>query len=217
MTAVAGDFYEFLPIHPGCFGILVADVVGHGVPAALVASMVKVAVSTQVESAAEPGKVVAGLNSILCRQAQGQYTTAVYIYLDEGGRVGRYSAAGHPPPLLWRRSTGTLNKLQESGLLLGVRSTEAYAQTEFPFEPGDRLLLYTDGLLEAENPTGESYGEVRLTNFIEAHQNLGTEQFADRLLSDVLAWPEREERQTQDDDITLVVIDHYELRITPPL
>jgi sigma-B regulation protein RsbU (phosphoserine phosphatase) len=99
MTAVAGDFYDFLVIRPGCLGIVVADVTGHGVPAALVASMVKVAVSAHMDVGAEPGKVIAGLNSTLCRHAQGQYATAVYVFLDQARRMGCYSAAGHPPLL----------------------------------------------------------------------------------------------------------------------
>ena len=151
MTAVAGDFYDFLVIRPGCLGIVVADVTGHGVPAALVASMVKVAVSAHTDVGAEPGKVIAGLNSTLCRHAQGQYASAVYVALDQARRVGCYSAAGHPPLLLWHRTARTLLEFNEGGLLLRVRPSEEYAQTEFTLEAGDRLLVYTDGLVEAVN------------------------------------------------------------------
>jgi sigma-B regulation protein RsbU (phosphoserine phosphatase) len=136
MTAVAGDFYDFLPVRPDCLGIVVADVAGHGVPAALVASMVKVAVSGQTGVGAEPGRVITGLNSTLCSHAQGQYATAVYVVLDQTRRMGCYSAAGHPPLLLWRRAEGKLVELNESGLLLGVRPREQYAQTEFSLEAG---------------------------------------------------------------------------------
>jgi sigma-B regulation protein RsbU (phosphoserine phosphatase) len=207
MTAVAGDFYDFLLIRPGCLGIVVADVVGHGVPAALVASMVKVAVSAQMGIGAEPGKVIAGLNSTLCRQAEGQYATAVYVFLDQARRMGCYCAAGHPPLLLWQRGTRTLLELKESGLLLGVRPTEEYAQTEFILEAGDRLLVYTDGLVEAVNALGEEFGEARLGQFITTHQDLPAEQFAERLLAEVLGWPGKRSTREQADDITLVVID----------
>jgi sigma-B regulation protein RsbU (phosphoserine phosphatase) len=207
MTAVAGDFYDFLVIRPGCLGIVVADVTGHGVPAALVASMVKVAVSAHMDVGAEPGKVIAGLNSTLCRQAQGQYATAVYVFLDQATRVGCYSAAGHPPLLLWRRANRTLLELKESGLLLGVRPSEEYAQTEFTLEAGDRLLVYTDGLVEAVNARGEAFGEAQLGKFITTHQDLPAEQFAERLLDKVLGWPENGSTRAQADDITVVVID----------
>lgn len=207
MTAVAGDFYDFLAIRPGCLGIVVADVTGHGVPAALVASMVKVAVSAHMDVGAEPGKVIAGLNSTLCRQAQGQYATAVYVFLDQATRVGCYSAAGHPPLLLWRRAARTLLELNASGLLLGVRPSEEYGQTEFTLEAGDRLLVYTDGLVEAVNARGEAFGETQLGKFITTHQDLPAEQFAERLLDKVLGWPENGSTRAQADDITVVVID----------
>jgi phosphoserine phosphatase RsbU/P len=207
MTAVAGDFYDFLRIRPGCLGIVVADVAGHGVPAALVASMVKVAVSAQMGISEEPAQVIAGLNSTLYRQAQGHYATAVYLMLDQSRRMGRYSAAGHPPMLLWRRATRTLLALNEGGLLLGVRPREEYTQTEFALVTGDRLIVYTDGLVEAENSRGETFGETRLGEFITTHQDLPAEPFAERLLADVLGWPESRGARPQADDITVVVID----------
>jgi sigma-B regulation protein RsbU (phosphoserine phosphatase) len=207
MTAVAGDFYDFLVFRPDCLGIVVADVTGHGVPAALVASMVKVAVSAHIDVGAEPGKVIAGLNSTLCRQAEGQYATAVYVFLDQARRMGCYSAAGHPPLLLWHRATRTLLELNESGLLLGVRSSEEYEQTDFTLEAGDRLLVYTDGLVEAVNARGEAFGEAQLGEFIATHQDLPTEQFAERLLDKVLGWPENGSARAQADYITVVVID----------
>lgn len=207
MTAVAGDLYDFPLIRPDCMSILVADVTGHGVPAALIASMIKIVVSTQIGRDGTPAKVIAGLNSILCREAQGQYATAVYVYLDGVNRIGHYSAAAHPPPLLWRRRTQTLHHLDEPGLLLGVRSDEAYAETEFTAMAGDRLLLYTDGLLEAENAAGQQFGDVVLARFIKAQQDLAAEPFVDQLLREVLAWSHESGQPGQSDDITLVVID----------
>jgi phosphoserine phosphatase RsbU/P len=219
MSAVAGDFYDLLEIRPGCIGIVVADVVGHGVPAALVASMVKVAVSAHRDVGTDPGKVLAGLNSTLCHAAQEQYASAVYVLLDEIAGIGCYSAAGHPPPLLWHRATQTIFRLNEGGLLLGVRPAEEYAQTNFRVEAGDRLLVYSDGLVEAANAQDEAFGEARLDEFIATHQDLPAEKFAERLLNEVLAWPApnaepvsgvwpaTEKTGTQADDITIVVID----------
>jgi sigma-B regulation protein RsbU (phosphoserine phosphatase) len=169
--------------------------------------MVKIAVTTQTSRDGEPAKVIAALNSILCREARGQYATAAYVYLNEANRVGRYSVAGHPPPLLWRRSTQALHKLDETGLLLGVRLDEAYTETEFTVMAGDRLLLYTDGLLEAENSAGQSYGDFALGEFIEARQGLAAEPFVEQLLREVLDWSSEIGQPGQLDDITLVVID----------
>jgi serine phosphatase RsbU (regulator of sigma subunit) len=100
-----------------------------------------------------------------------------------------------------------LLELKENGLLLGVRPSEEYTQTEFTLAAGDRLLVYTDGLVEAVNSRGEAFGEARLGEFIRTHQDLPAEQFADRLLDEVLRWPENGSTRTQADDITVVVID----------
>jgi sigma-B regulation protein RsbU (phosphoserine phosphatase) len=207
MAAVAGDLYAFPTVHPNGIGLLLADVMGHGVPAALIASMVKVAVSTRDEDEREPASLITGLNDTLCREAPEQFVTAVYLYLDAVNMVGRYTAAGHPPGLLWRRGRQVLEVLAEPGLLLGVRPDEPYAESEIFLERGDRLLLYTDGLSEAENALQKSFGEAMLPAFIEEKQDLDSKQFADLLLNEVLTWSRDGLRRGQEDDITMMVID----------
>ncbi len=207
MTAVAGDFYDLLPIFPGGLAVIVADVTGHGVPAALVASMLKVAISSNASNLKHPSKMIEALNSTLCDQTKGQYATAVCAYLDEASRVARYCAAGHPPPLLWRKATQRLLPLGEGGLLLGVQSNQAYPEEEFSLEAGDRLLIYTDGLVEATSPNGLEFGEARLEEFITGETHLSADQFAGQLLEEVLTWPGSNKRHLQSDDITIVVID----------
>jgi phosphoserine phosphatase RsbU/P len=207
MTSVAGDLYDFPIVHPNGVGVLVADVMGHGVPAALVASMVKVAVSNGLKASSEPANIIAGLNATLCAEAHEQYVTAVYMYLDPVNRVGRYASAAHPPGLLWRRDQQRLEQLDGAGLLLGVRPNESYTACEVSFDPGDRLLLYSDGLVEAENADGESFGDTALPNFIREKQSLRSEQFVDLLLNNVLAWSRSGSAKGQEDDITIVVVD----------
>jgi sigma-B regulation protein RsbU (phosphoserine phosphatase) len=171
--------------------------------------MVKVAVLTQRGNDGEPASVIAGLNAVLCNEARKQYATAVYLCLDAVNRVGRYSTAAHPPPLLWRRGKQALEVLGAVGLLLGVRPNEAYDDSKFTFDVGDRLLLYTDGLLEAENRAGESFGDAALPTFIKEKQDFGAEQFVDALLKEVLAWSCDGTRERQEDDITIMVIDFH--------
>jgi sigma-B regulation protein RsbU (phosphoserine phosphatase) len=207
MTSVAGDLYDFPIVRPNGVGVLVADVMGHGVPAALVASMIKVAVSNGLKDSREPSSIIAGLNATLCDEAHEQYVTAVYMYLDTASRVGRYASAAQPPGLLWRRGQQKLERLDGSGLLLGVRPNESYTACEVSFEAGDRLLLYSDGLVEAENADGESFGDAALPNFIQEKQSLGAEQFVDLLLKNVLAWSRSGPSRGQEDDITIVVVD----------
>jgi serine phosphatase RsbU (regulator of sigma subunit) len=207
MTAVAGDYYDFLSVDGKGHGFMVADVAGHGVPAALVAAMVKVAVSSQASSASDPAKVIAGLNRVMCRQAQGQFITAGYLFVDADTRTALYAAAGHPPLLLWRRASRTIHEFKENGLLLGVRANEEYSNMNLDLQSGDRLLLYSDGIVEASNLSEEQFGESRLEKFIRAHEDLGAERFAGALLKEVLAWPGTSASQGQADDITLIVID----------
>lgn len=207
MTSVAGDLYDFPIVRPNGVGVLVADVMGHGVPAALVASMIKVAVSNGLKDSREPSSIIAGLNATLCDEAHEQYVTAVYMYLDTASRVGRYASAAQPPGLLWRRGQQKLERLDGSGLLLGVRPNESYTACEVSFEARDRLLLYSDGLVEAENADGESFGDTALPNFIQENQSLGAEQFVDLLLKNVLAWSRSGPSRGQEDDITIVVVD----------
>ena len=106
-----------------------------------------------------------------------------------------------------------MEKLEGTGLLLGVRPNEPYTENEFSFEIGDRLLLYTDGLLEAENAGGQSFGDAVLPSFIEEKQDLGNRlQFADLLLSEVLSWSGDGTHPRQEDDITMLVIDFHEIQ-----
>lgn len=169
--------------------------------------MLKAAISSTNSNLDHPSQMIAGLNATLCGQTKDQYATAVYAYLDEASRVARYSGAGHPPPLLWQKATQRLLPLREGGLLLGVRPNEAYPEEEFSLAAGDRLLIYTDGLIEATSPDGVEFGKARLEEFVASCATLSTDHFAARLLEEVLAWPGAASRQSQSDDITIVVID----------
>src|SRR5260370_24928023 len=100
MSAVAGDFYDFLVLDDKHIGILVADVTGHGVPAALIASMLKVAFAGQSGHADDPARVLAALNRALCGKFEEHFVTAAYAFVDLERRVLRYPRAGHPPPIL---------------------------------------------------------------------------------------------------------------------
>ena len=203
MTAVAGDFYEFVPSDGKQVGFLVADVTGHGVPAALVASMIKVAMQSLLPSANDPREVLRGLNSILFRQSLDQFATAAYLWLDMENNKALYSAAGHPPLLRWRE--GKLEHIESNGVMFGVIPEADYPVLDLPIRAGDRFLLYTDGVIEPENARGELFGDCRLEEVVRNHQSRPPSELSDELLSEIRRW--QPASRPQQDDITLVVID----------
>ena len=203
MTAVAGDFYEFVPVDGKQVGFLVADVTGHGVPAALIAAMIKVAMQSVVPSAHDPREVLRGLNRVLFRQVRDQFVSAAYLWLDTENRKALYSAAGHPPLLRWRE--GKLERIESNGLLFGVAPDPDYPVRDLPIYSGDRLLLYTDGVIEPENASGESFGECKLEEVVRNHQSRSPSDLSDQLLTEIRLW--QPASLAQQDDITLIIVD----------
>ena len=207
MTSVAGDFYDFIQVDDTHLGLLIADVSGHGLPAALIASMLQVAFSAQLPHAAEPAKVLSGLNKALCGKFTRNFVTAAYIYLDLESNLMRYAGAGHPPVLRYRSSTGATAELLENGLVLGMFPDATYGALEFSLEPGDRHVLYTDGVLEASDPANEMYGTDRFRRFLESNHTLAADQFADAFLNEIAHWTGQAANAGQQDDITLLLFD----------
>ncbi len=205
MTAVAGDFYEFIPVDPHRAGFLMADVSGHGVPAALIASMIKVAVQSVAAWAHDPAELLRRLGGALQGHLRGQYVTAACLWLDTETRTARYSAAGHPPLIRWRAATGTMTRIESNGLLFGVAADSDYPACAITFDLGDRFLLYTDGLTEPESASGEPFGDVRLEQVLRECQARPAEELARALLAAVTAWLPAS--VAQQDDITLLIID----------
>lgn len=203
MTAVAGDFYDFIPVDGEGVGVLVADVSGHGVPAALIAAMLKMAVKSVVPCAHSPREVLQGLNRMLVGQASDQFVTAAYLFIDTQNRTARYSAAGHPPLLLSRG--GTLQRLESNGLVFGLLPQADYPVREMQLCPGDRLILYTDGVIEPENAKGQAFGDWRLEQIVVDTQTRPAAELVGRLLKEIRDW--QPASLGQQDDITLVVID----------
>jgi phosphoserine phosphatase RsbU/P len=203
MTAVAGDFYDFIPVDEHRIGFLVADVSGHGVPAALIAAMIKVAMQSVIGCADNPAEVLRRLNHILSGQLRGQFVTAAYLWLDTESQTARYSAAGHPPLLRWRQ--GKLGNIESNGLLFGVLPDCEYPAIEMPLEHGDRYLLYTDGVVEPENSSGDSFGDASLEQVVRMNEKSSPSVLSDQLLLGLRNW--QPTSTAQQDDITLLVID----------
>jgi serine phosphatase RsbU (regulator of sigma subunit) len=206
MTSVAGDFYDFIAIDDRHLGILIADVSGHGLPSALIASMLQVALTAQRAHASEPGKVLCGLNQALCGKFTQNFVTAAFVYMDLDNNCMRYAGAGHPPLLLCPASSGKAAKVVENGLILGLFPEATFEARELPLEPGDRIVLYTDGIPEAANPAQEEFGVDRFMRFMENNKSLSADQFADAFLDEISRWSQHSPDQGQQDDVTLLVI-----------
>lgn len=206
-SSVAGDFYHFLIADQRGLGALVADVSGHGVPAALSASMVKVAIHAQSERLRNPAEVLTGLNSILCGTLRGQFVTAAYLFIDVAHRQLSYSGAGHPPLLLWRACEAKVRSIEQNGLMLGMFPGCDYKTFTCSFDEADRCLLYTDGVIEAPNASGEEFGGERLQGFLASHASLSAAAFCDRLMAQISDWRGRKNDNELHDDMTIVMID----------
>jgi sigma-B regulation protein RsbU (phosphoserine phosphatase) len=207
MTSVAGDFYDFLVVDERRVAVLVADVSGHGVPAALIASMVKVAFAAQADHAADPARVLTGMNQVFCGNLEREFVTAVCLFIDVAARKASCACAGHPPPLLLRRASGDIHELRAEGILLGQFPGAAYANTETAIDIGDRFVLYTDGVVEAMDASEEFFGDVRLKRFVTRHADLAPGPWADALLDELSSWTGRRGGAALDDDVTVVVAD----------
>jgi phosphoserine phosphatase RsbU/P len=201
MTSVAGDFYDFIVADDKQAGLLIADVSGHGVPAALIASMVKVAATAQLANASDPAALLAGMNAILCGNTQDQFVTAAYIHLDAAARTFRYSAAGHPAMLLLRH--GEVTEIAENGLILAAFDYATYTEITRPLEAGDRFLLYTDGVIEADNSRGDAFGQDALCSLLRQTSALAPAAAADQIVSAVQKWA-----ASQEDDLTVLICDY---------
>jgi phosphoserine phosphatase RsbU/P len=203
MTAVAGDFYDFLPVDDYRIGLLVADVSGHGVPAALGAAMIKTAMQSVASCAHDPREMLSGLDRILSGQLQGQLVTAAYLWIDTQAGLALYSAAGHPP--LLRCRAGKMERIDSNGLIFGVMPGSDYPVRTLPISSGDRFLLYTDGLIEAVNTEGDFFGDWRLAEVMRIHANSTPAELSLRLLAELRDW--HPASINQNDDITIIVVD----------
>jgi sigma-B regulation protein RsbU (phosphoserine phosphatase) len=201
MTSVAGDFYDFLVADDKQAGILIADVSGHGVPAALIASMVKLAAAAQIAKANHPSDLLNGMNAILLGNTQRQFVTAAYVYLDAEKGELRYSAAAHPEMLVLRNDK--VIRVSENGLMLAAFPFATYTTVSHPLISRDRLLLYTDGILEAVDSRNEEFGAERLSALLQATADLQPTEVADRIIAAVQRWS-----VSQSDDLTVLVCDY---------
>jgi hypothetical protein len=216
MSAVAGDFYAIQSSGASGLGIFIADVSGHGVGAALIGSMLNIAFASQSESISDPARVLTRTNRILQGRLENSFVTACSLYLDPAYGSLIYANAGHPPPLLWRAASKEMVRLSNAGTILGPFPDSVYENSTLELTQGDRIILYTDGIVETRSKRGELFGEEQLITFIEKHATDSAETTADRLIKHLFHWSGRDGNSSLDDDLTLVIVDLAGVRAVAP-
>lgn len=204
---VGGDYYDFLPSAKGdSMRLVIADVMGKGLPAGLIMSNLQGALRVLSEEIESPSKLLASLNRWLCHNVQvTNFISLACVSLNHGlGEESRitYSNAGHCPPILLRNN-GDIESLEPTGGVLGVHEDFIYEERNLTLAAGDLLLLYTDGVTEAENQQGDMFGEERLTEYVKGRSGHSLEIILDGLLDKVRDFSGRKELG---DDFTVIAL-----------
>jgi serine phosphatase RsbU (regulator of sigma subunit) len=200
--AIGGDFFDYLELPDGRIGFVLCDVSGKGPSAALMTAMIQGVFRAQAEDAHSPAKAMTRVNGVMLRRAvASRYATGFYGVLSPDGRFVA-SNAGHNPPILVR-SDGTALRLEKGGMPLGLLPGGTFEEEEVMLAPGDTLLLFSDGLSEAENCASQEFGEDRLVETMIAERFRGPEALLEFMLNAVRG---HADAQPQSDDITALVL-----------
>ncbi|MDP7421610.1 MAG: SpoIIE family protein phosphatase [bacterium] len=200
---VGGDYYDFIPLENGKWGLLIADVSGKGIPAALIAASSKVQARALTQTTKEPAEFLEKLNNILAAElASDHYITMVFGIIDPHTKTFNYSRAGHEPPFFVRGNGGEAQTLMKGGFPVGLFSKASYEQETIELQPGDRILFFTDGISDAMSTDGDSFGKQRVVDFLSEHRSLSCEQIGTQLLQAVKHFSQG---GTRFDDRTLIV------------
>lgn len=199
---LGGDFYDFIGLENNGLGVCVADVVGKGLPAALMMASVRSALRIHARNSGDVGTVVANVNQHMCGDTSiGEFVTLIYGVFSADGLTFTYCNAGHIPPLLLRDDEFT--ELTAGGMVVGVGPEEVFEQANVALRSGDILAMVTDGVTEAMDFEGVSYGQERLLASIRKHRSLDAQQLTHQILWDVRRFVGLAD---QSDDITVVVV-----------
>lgn len=198
---VGGDFYDFIPLADGRLGLVIGDVSGKGIPAALVMTATRTMLRTAAQSSDAPGEILARVNELLCVDIrQGTFVTCFYAILDPlSGRV-QFANAGHEPPYHWQSEA--VAQLWATGMPLGLLPGSCYDTHEASIAPGDSLLFYSDGVTEAHNASREMFGRSRVQSCVNSHPD-GRELIT-LLMTELGRFTGAE--WEQEDDVTLLVL-----------
>ncbi len=205
---VSGDYFDYLAIDGNRTGVAVADVSGKGVPASLIMAMARSVIRSQAPAKISAAEVLSRVNRQLYPDIkEDMFISMVYLILDAHSSVVRMARAGHDPPYVYRAATGRIESINPKGMALGIDSGEVFdricADFEFTLEPGDYVLLYTDGATEALDAEGDEFGAERLVRSLQASATGDAASVIRRITDDIKTFVGA---SPQYDDITLIAI-----------
>jgi phosphoserine phosphatase RsbU/P len=200
---VSGDYYDWVSIYEDQIGLVIADVSGKGVPAALLMAFLRASLRAAIHIGYAPHISMAKVNYLLWESIErNQFVTAFYGVLDASNKTLAYTNAGHNPPLLMD-ADGTARFMERGGLPLGMFKGTRYYEYYQAIEPGQLLVLYTDGATEANGANGEEYGRARLEAAVRASRHMSARDLITAIQQDVLAWTDG---RGASDDMTFFII-----------
>jgi serine phosphatase RsbU (regulator of sigma subunit) len=202
---VGGDYYDFIERDNSSYDLIIADVSGHSIGSALIMAETRTFIHARMENIQQPAKMLEALNVYFLKDLDRSDLFVTMFYLQYNSPEHRlvYSNAGHNTPLLWKDKTKQIVTLDADGLIFGVKSDISFEQKETDLEPGDVLLLYTDGIIEAENKTGTLFGIERLGKLLEEGNHLEPQELIDRIMTQGRIFTGM---RHFNDDITLVIM-----------
>ena len=199
--AVGGDFYDFIDLPAGKLGSVIGDVTDKGIPAALVMATTRSLLRPAAQRQISPGKVLELVNDLLYPDIPpNMFVTCLYAVLDTANGRLQYANAGHDLP--YQRTANGVIELRATGMPLGLMPGMSYEEMEARIAPGDSVLLYSDGLIEAHNESGEMFGFPRAKELVAAHP--GGASLVEFLLAELARFTG--DSWEQEDDVTLVVL-----------
>ena len=201
---VGGDFYDFIPITEDRWGLVIADVSGKDVPAALFMAISRTLIRAHTTKNSTAVTAVTDANRMICEDSKScMFVTLFYAILDSKKKTLTYVNAGHNPPMMFRGGSVDIALLKAKGIALGVIEEVDLEEVEIELTDDDIVVLYTDGVTEAINEKEEDFGEARLVKVIQENRHLPVGDIIDRIRDEVIAFAGN---QPQFDDITLMAL-----------
>ena len=200
---VGGDYFDFIPIVDNQLGVTIADVSGKGLPASLIMASFRASLIAEIRNNYAIRTILRKVNNLICESVEkGKFVTAVYGVLDMKNRIFTFANAGHNPPILLR-ATGEVEFLTTGGWTLGIMTEREYEERPIHIRDGDILVLYTDGVTEAESPTDELFGTERLVELVKTNRHRSAKEMRETIIDEVIRF---RDPVSQPDDLTIVII-----------